>query len=186
MADSATALVTDGTNLYLAGTFVGIGVNFNATTGTPAITLGSRGSSDAFLLKLDCAARPALGVPVRLSQRRQRHRPGDRRQRQPLPDRLGLGLRRATAPTGWGRSSSTPATASPPRPTPTSSRSTPTAIPCSRRSARRARATRSPPASRPTRAGRVVIAGDLWTPDPLRRHPPPGAGHDGPLRGHSP
>ena len=53
MADFATALVTDGTNLYLAGTFTGIGVNFNATTGTPAVTLDSRGQSDAFLIKLD-------------------------------------------------------------------------------------------------------------------------------------
>ena len=52
-ADFATALVTDGTNLYLAGTFKGIEVNFNATTGTPAVTLDSRGESDAFLIKLD-------------------------------------------------------------------------------------------------------------------------------------
>jgi hypothetical protein len=49
----ATALVTDGTNLYLAGTFKGIGVNFNATTGTAPVTLDSRGDSDAFLIKLD-------------------------------------------------------------------------------------------------------------------------------------
>jgi hypothetical protein len=49
----AAALVTDGTNLYLAGTFTGIGVNFNATTGTAPVTLDSRGSSDAFLIKLD-------------------------------------------------------------------------------------------------------------------------------------
>jgi hypothetical protein len=53
MADFATSLVTDGTNLYLAGTFKGIGVNFNATTGTAPVTLGSRGDSDAFLIKLD-------------------------------------------------------------------------------------------------------------------------------------
>ena len=53
MAAYSTSLVTDGTNLYLAGTFTGIGDNFNATTGTPAITLDSRGASDAFLIKLD-------------------------------------------------------------------------------------------------------------------------------------
>ena len=49
----ATALVTDGTNFYLAGTFKGIGVNFNATTGTAAVSLDSRGQTDAFLIKLD-------------------------------------------------------------------------------------------------------------------------------------
>ena len=52
-ADFATALVTDGTNFYLAGKFYGIGDNFNATTGTPAVTLDSLGNSDAFLIKLD-------------------------------------------------------------------------------------------------------------------------------------
>jgi hypothetical protein len=53
MAALADALVTDGTNIYLAGTFKGIGVNFNGTTGTQAVTLDSRGGSDAFLIKLD-------------------------------------------------------------------------------------------------------------------------------------
>jgi hypothetical protein len=53
MSAFASALVTDGSNLYLAGTFTGIGVNFNATTGTAPVTLGSRGGSDAFLIKLD-------------------------------------------------------------------------------------------------------------------------------------
>jgi hypothetical protein len=49
----ATALVSNGANFYLAGTFTGLGVNFNATTGTAAVSLDSRGQSDAFLVKLD-------------------------------------------------------------------------------------------------------------------------------------
>jgi hypothetical protein len=53
MNDFATSLVTDGTSVYVAGTFRGNGVNFNATTGTAAVTLDSRGDSDAFLIKLD-------------------------------------------------------------------------------------------------------------------------------------
>jgi hypothetical protein len=55
MADTATSVVSDGTNLYVAGTFRGNEVNFNATSGTAAATLDSRGDSDAFLLKLDAS-----------------------------------------------------------------------------------------------------------------------------------
>jgi hypothetical protein len=58
MAAVATGLVSDGTSFYVAGTFRGLSVNVNATTGTAAVILDSRGDTDAFLIKLD----PRLNV----------------------------------------------------------------------------------------------------------------------------
>ena len=49
---TASGVVSDGTNVYVAGVFAGSGANFNPA-GTPSTTLDSMGASNEFLVKLD-------------------------------------------------------------------------------------------------------------------------------------
>jgi hypothetical protein len=53
----ASAVVIDSSdNVYISGTFVGTGVNFNKFNGPGTVALDSAGNSDAYLIKIDPAA----------------------------------------------------------------------------------------------------------------------------------
>jgi hypothetical protein len=153
MADAIVSLVTDGIGFYAAGTFRGNEVNFNATTGTPAVTLDSRGGSDSVLIKLDSR--------LNIVWARRFGSPGGDKGTGVAVDGSnhvyltgsvsGLATFGTTGLGGWP--SSAPAMASQACPTASSSRSTAAAT-SSSRLGRAARAPPTPPASRPTARAR--------------------------------